>query len=93
VGGHRRLVEAGTEMDDTNVTTYRITEGDPLSAEVHVRCRSALGRGDWRTSVETDSRMTCTASEFLVTQQLVATEGDELIRSRTWALRFPRDAV
>ena len=48
VGGHRRLVEAGTEMDDTNVTTYRITEGDPLSAEVHVRCMSALGRGDWR---------------------------------------------
>ena len=47
VGGHRRLVEAGTEMHDTNVTTYRIVDGDPLSAEVHVRCSSALGRGDW----------------------------------------------
>ena len=56
VGGHRRLVEAGTEMEDTNVTIYRITEGDPLSAEVHVRCMTALGRGDWRTRVETDSR-------------------------------------
>src|SRR4051794_1815500 len=93
VGGHRRLVEAGIEMEDTNVTTYRITEDDPLSAEVHVRCMSALGRGDARACVETDSRMTCTATEFLVTQQLVASEGEERIRSRTWALRFPRDAV
>ena len=89
VGGHRRLVEAGTEMEDTNVTIYRITEGDPLSAEVHVRCMTALGRGDWRTRVETDSRMTCTATEFLVTQRLDASEGEERIRSRTWELRVP----
>jgi hypothetical protein len=93
VGGHRRLLEAGTEMEDTNVTTYRITEGDPLSAEVHVRCTSALGRGDWRTRVETESRMTSTANEFLVTQRLVAYEGDERVASRAWDLRFPRDGV
>jgi hypothetical protein len=93
VGGHRRLVEHGTEMEDTNLTTYRITDGDPLSAEVHVHCMSALGRGEWRTRVETDSRMTCTATDFLVTQRLDAYEGGEHIRSRTWDLRFPRDNV
>ena len=93
VGGHRRLVEAGTEMEDTNVTTYRIVEGDPLSASVHVRCMSALGRGSWQTRVETDSRMTSTATEFRVTQRLDAYEGDERIRSRMWELRFPRDGV
>jgi len=93
VGGHRRLVEAGTEMADTNVTTYRITEGDPLSAEVRVRCMSALGRGDWQTRVETDSRMTSTATEFLVTQRLGAYEGGERVASRRWDLRFPRDGV
>ena len=37
--------------------------------------------------------MTCTATEFLVTQRLDAYEGDERIRSRTWDLRFPRDGV
>jgi hypothetical protein len=93
VGGHRRLVEAGTEMDDTNVTTYRLTEGDPLSAEVHVACMSALGRGEWQTRVETDSRMTSTATEFVVAQRLDAYEGAERVRTRTWELRFPRDAV
>src|SRR3954447_8465675 len=93
VGGHRRLVEAGTEMQDTNVTVYRITDGDPLSAEVHVECMSALGRGDWRTRVETESHMTSTAAEFLVSQRLDAFEGDQRVRSRAWELRFPRDGV
>jgi putative CocE/NonD family hydrolase len=93
VGGHRRLVDSGIEMDDTHVTTYRIADGDPLSASVRVECSSALGRGAWRTRVTTDSEMTATKTEFLVEHHLDAYEGDELIRSRSWALRFPRDGV
>jgi hypothetical protein len=93
VGGHRRLVDAGTEMDDTNVTTYRITDGDPLSAEVHVACMTALGRDDWQTRVETESRMTSTAAEFLVSQRVDAYAGAERIRSRAWELRFAREGV
>ena len=93
VGGHRRLAESGIEMDDTHVTTYRIVDGDPLSASVRVQCSSALGRGDWRVRVETDSLMTSTASEFLVTHRLDAFEGDARVRSRSWTLAFPRDGV
>ena len=93
VGGHRRLVEASTEMDDAHVTTYRIVDGDPLSAAVRVRCSSALGRGAWRTRVETDSHKTATATEFLVTHQLEAYEGDERVYARSWSLGFPRDGV
>jgi uncharacterized protein len=94
VGGHRRLVEAQTEMLDTNVTSYRIVDGDPLSAEVRVLCTTGLGRGaDWQTRIDTDSRMTATRTEFLVTQRVDAYEGDALFRSRTWELRFPRDGV
>jgi uncharacterized protein len=93
VGGHRRLKDSGIEMDDTNVTTYRIADGDPLSASVRVECSSALGRGAWRTRVETDSEMTATTTEFVVEHRLDAYEGDELIRSRSWSLRFPRDGV
>jgi hypothetical protein len=93
VGGHRRLVGSGIEMEDTNVTAYRIADGDPLSAEVQVACMSALARGDWRTRVETDSRMTSTATEFLVTQRVDAYAGAERVRSRAWELRFPRDHV
>jgi uncharacterized protein len=93
VGGHRRLVDSGIEMEDTNVTSYRIVDGDPLSAAVDVRCSSALGRGAWRTRVETHSHMTSTATEFLVTQRLEAYEGAERIYTRSWELAFPRDGV
>jgi uncharacterized protein len=93
VGGHRRLVEARTEMEDENVTTYRIVEGDPLSASVHCRCSSALGREEWRTRVETESRMTASAEEFLVTHALDAYEGEERVYARTWTLAFARDGV
>jgi putative CocE/NonD family hydrolase len=93
VGGHRRLVAAGTEMLDTNVTTYRITDGDPTSAEVEVRCTTGLGRGEWQTRVETESRMTSTATEFAVSQRMDAFEGDTRIYSRIWEMAFPRDGV
>jgi hypothetical protein len=58
-----------------------------------VQCSSALARGAWRVRVETDSEMTATATEFHVTQELRAYEGEELIRSRSWTLSFPRDGV
>jgi uncharacterized protein len=93
VGGSRRLVADGIEMDDANVTTYRIVEGDPLSASVHCRCSSALGRGAWQTRVSTDSSMTATAEEFVVTHVLEGHEGEERVFARTWTLRFPRDGV
>jgi uncharacterized protein len=46
VGGGRRLPDNGIELDDANVTTYRIVDGDPLSASVRCRCSSTLARGD-----------------------------------------------
>jgi hypothetical protein len=47
----------------------------------------------WPWAVETDSEMKSTATEFVVEQRLDAYEGDELVASRTWSLRFPRDGV
>jgi len=91
VGGHRRLVDSGIEMHDTHVTTYRIVDGDPLSASVRVQCSSALGRGAWRTRVHTDSEMTASAREFVVRHRLDAYEDDRRISSRSWTLAFPRD--
>ena len=93
VGGHRRLADGGPELDDTNLTTYRIVDGDPHSASVRCRCASTLARGDWHTRVETDSHMTATATDFLVTHALDAHEGDERVYARTWTLTFPRDGV
>jgi uncharacterized protein len=86
VGGRRRLTDTGAELDDTNLTTYRIVDGDPLSAGVRCRCASTLARGDWHTRVETDSRMTATATEFLVTRP-------RRVRGRQARLRAHVDAA
>jgi uncharacterized protein len=91
VGGHRRIRDSAIEMNDTHVTTYRIVDGDPLSASVRVQCSSALGRGAWRTRIHTDSEMTATGAEFVVKHRLDAYEGDKRICSRSWTLAFPRD--
>ena len=93
VGGHRRLKGSGIEMDDTHVTTYRIADGDPLSASVRVECSSALGRGAWRTRVTTRSEMTATKTALRVEQRLEAYEDEKLVRSRKWSFVFPRDGV
>jgi uncharacterized protein len=42
VGGNFRLPGAGIEVDGSNVTSYRITAGQPLSAEVHTEQSAAL---------------------------------------------------
>jgi len=76
-----------------DLTTYRVVDGDPLSASVRCRCASTLPRGDWHTRVATDSHMTVTATHFLVTHALDAYEGDERVYARTWTLTFPRDGV
>ena len=80
-------------MLDTNVTTYRISDGDPLSAGVEVHCTSGLGRGEWQPRIETASGMRSTATAFLVSQRLNAFEGDEQVYSRVWELTFRRDNV
>ena len=57
-----------------------------------MRCESTLARDDWHTRVETDSHMTATATEFLVSHTLDAYEHDERVYARTWTLRFPGTA-
>jgi hypothetical protein len=92
VGGLVRM-PTGIEVEDTNRTVYSIVEGDPLSAEVRCLMTGSYGRGDWRTHCETDSRMTCDAERFTVTNTLRAWEGDERVFERTWTSVLPRDLV
>ena len=92
-GGALPGVTASAVNLDTNVTTYRISDGDPLSAGVEVHCTSGLGRGDWQTRIETASGKRSTATAFLVSQRLNAFEGDEQVYSRVWELTFRRDNV
>jgi hypothetical protein len=93
VGGRCRLEADGLEMDGSNVTTYRVHDGDPLSASVSTEQSASLRRGDYDVVIETSGVMTGTADRLLVTMQLDATEGARRVASRQWRLEFPRTGV
>ncbi|MGQ0602903.1 MAG: CocE/NonD family hydrolase C-terminal non-catalytic domain-containing protein, partial [Anaerolineales bacterium] len=91
--GHLRLKASGVEHGRINQTTFRIVEGDPLSAEVTCEWTIHIGRKEWQTRVETKSVMTADASHFRVTNVLDAYEGNVRVFGKTWNFNVPRDLV
>ena len=92
-GSRTRIVATDTEMGEENVTTYRIVEGDPLSATVICRVEVSLARPGWNTRTRATSTMTCDAERFVVTTTLDAFEDNVRVHARTYTHRFPRDGV
>ena len=85
--------ETGSSSAERGRDTFAIVEGDPLSAEARSDWSISIGRGDWRTRVETTSRMTADAQAFRVTNALDAYEGEARIFAKTWHFSVPRDLV
>jgi hypothetical protein len=88
-----RIIDTDTEMAEDNVTTYRIVEGDPLSATVSSEVVVSLDRPGWSTRVRATGTMSSDAGRFIVTTALEAFEGNARIFARTYTYEFPRDGV
>jgi putative CocE/NonD family hydrolase len=88
-----RIIATDTEMGEENVTTYRIAEGDPLSATVICRVKVSLARSGWNTRTEAMSTMTCDAERFTVTSTLEAYEDNVRLHAQTYTHHFPRDGA
>jgi len=93
VGGNFRLVDAGIEADGSNLTSYRIVAGDPLSAEVRTEQSASLRSARHDVAVEATGHMTADPSAFLVTLALDAREDGRRVHSRQWHLEFPRNGT
>ena len=93
VGGNFRLVDARIEADGSNVTTYRIVAGQPLSAEVHTVQSASLSSEHFNVAVAATGRMSADPSTFLVTLDLDARENGHRVHSRQWHLEFPRNGT
>jgi hypothetical protein len=91
--GYVRFVDNGLENDYTTTDTFSIIEGQPLSATAQSDRHIIIGRGDWQTRIETTSRMTCTATHFMVTNSLEAYEGETRVFAKTWDFKVARDLV
>ena len=90
--GSRRLPD-GLEYTESARDRFAITQGDPLSAEVECTWEMSVGRGAWRTRIATRSRMTATATHFVLTNDLEAYEGAQRVFAQSRVREIPRDLV
>lgn len=92
--GGTRVYPDGLEFTEDALETYTIDETDPLSARTRSDWSIRLHRPDlaWDTTVRTRSEITCEAAEFLTSNEVICTEGGEVVFHRTWERRIPRTA-
>jgi len=92
--GHYRIDATGTELAGCGTETYRIRDGEPLSAHAQVDYDIVLRReGEWDTKLTTQSVLTASGDNFLVTVRADAWCDGVRIWSKTWTDRIPRDGV
>jgi hypothetical protein len=92
-GGGPVVLPNGIELTENYREVFTIVDDDPLSADVTTKAAIDVGRGDWRTRVETESSMTSDHDSFTVVNTVEAFEGPRRIFARTWTKRIPRDLV
>jgi putative CocE/NonD family hydrolase len=98
VDGGNVVLPEGWESEEWNTVTYRIREGDPLSASVRTELESVLRRGaQGRFHIVTRGQMTCDAGSFVVADVVTVSEGEEddeqVVFTREWRRVVPRDLV
>lgn len=78
-------------MEDVAHHHYSITADDPLSAEVICEHQLIFERGEWRIQIDTVSKMTATATHFVVENVIDAFEGDTCAVHKTFYKEIPRN--
>ncbi|MFJ4471976.1 CocE/NonD family hydrolase [Streptomyces sp. NPDC089424] len=92
--GDPRAYPDGLELTEDTRETYAVREADPLSARTRSDWTIRLHRPElaWDTTVRTRAEITCTAEEFLTSNEVICTHGTEVVFHRTWEKRIPRTA-
>lgn len=92
--GGTRVYPDGLEFTEDALETYTINESDPLSARTRSDWTIRLHRPElgWDVRVETHSEITCDATDFVTSNEVVCKDGDEVVFHRTWERRIPRTA-
>ncbi|MFD3435891.1 CocE/NonD family hydrolase [Streptomyces sp. NPDC058685] len=92
--GGRRIHPDGLELTEEARETCTILEHDPHSARVRAEWTARLHRPDraWDVTVESRCGISCDAAGFLVEDEVVCRDGEEIVFHRTWEKRLPREA-
>jgi putative CocE/NonD family hydrolase len=92
--GGTRVYPDGLECTEDVLDTYTIDEKDPLSARTRSDWSIRLHRPElaWDATVRTRSEVTCDGTDFVTSDEVVCTDGGEVVFHRTWEKRIPRTA-
>ncbi|MFE2213994.1 CocE/NonD family hydrolase [Streptomyces canus] len=92
--GGTRVYPDGLEFTEDARETYTIDENDPLSARTRSDWSIRLHRPElaWDVTVRTRSEITCDGTDFHTSNEVVCTDGGEVVFHRTWEKRIPRTA-
>ncbi|WP_405517711.1 CocE/NonD family hydrolase [Streptomyces canus] len=92
--GGTRVYPDGLEFTEDALETYTIDEHDPLSARTRSDWSIRLHRPElaWDATVRTRSEITCDGTDFHTSNEVVCTDGGEVVFHRTWEKRIPRTA-
>jgi hypothetical protein len=91
--GRAVIVDTGVEIGRWVKERLAITEGDPLSAETEMGSTFTYAKGAWQTRVTGVCRLRASRTEWLLSADLEAWEGDTRIFSRHADVPIPRDLV
>ncbi len=92
--GGTRVYPDGLEFTEEALETYTVQEADPLSARTRSDWSIRLHRPElgWDARVRTRSEIGCDGDAFVTSDEVICTEGDEVVFHRTWEKRIPRTA-
>jgi hypothetical protein len=91
--GRAVITDTGVETGRWVTERLTITDSDPLSAVTEMGTVFTYGRGDWRTKVHGRCALRATATEWLLSADLEAWDGDARIFSRHLDVPIARDLV
>ena len=91
--GRAVIVDTGVEMGRWVDERLTITEGDPLTAETEMGSVFTYAKGDWQTKVSGRCTLRATRTQWLLSADLEAWEGEAKIFSRHLDVPIPRDLM
>jgi hypothetical protein len=86
-----RIDRIGLDLGTQGKSKFHVEEDDPLSAVVELRRTQTMSRDAWQIRVETQMRLSCTRTAFLLQGSLRAWEGASEVCHRDWDRSIPRD--
>ena len=86
-----RIDRIALELSAEGKSQFHVEEDDPLSAMAELRRTQTMSRDEWQIRVETQIRLSSTASIFMLQGSLRASEGANEVCRREWDRSIPRN--